>query len=347
MAQAAHLKSRTIRREMDTMNGRLSVYMGRMDGIQLRLNETWERTGHTETNISEFQAEIAQQSAMMREILAHPSVFNQWVSDMDRFFAWYGVPKDRRVQFASLKLTGTAQLFWENVEDLLERRHAPPVGSWDEMKSRLQEKYLPQSYRGNLLDQWNTLTQGSRPVTEYVSQFDEFRMKRQVVEDEAMTWSRLRQGQRDDLRRELILRGVTTLDHPYSFVRDYELETRTPNRNRSDSRTTTSSASTPSPKSILGPPPSNTTLTLDSKGRGSELSRTSSRLQCFNCKGFGHISSKCPSRALVMEEHEGIVDEPLEDQVYEPKLEEFDVLEDSEDTFLGCIQASPLIPPYA
>ncbi|XP_022867746.1 uncharacterized protein LOC111387423 [Olea europaea var. sylvestris] len=230
-----------------------------------------------------------------------PSAFNQWVRDMDRFFTWYGVPKDRRVQFASLKLTGTAQLFWESVEDLLERRHAPPVGSWDEMKHRLQEKYLPQSYRGNLLDQWNALTQDNRPVTKYVAQFDEFRMKCQVVEDEVMTLS-------------------------------------------SDSRTTTSSASTPSPKSILGPPPSNTTPASDSKGRGSEVSRTSSRLQCFNCKGFGHIASKCPSRALVLDEREDIVVKPLEDQVYEPKLEEFEDLEDSEDSFLGCIQASPIIP---
>ncbi|XP_022856383.1 uncharacterized protein LOC111377500 [Olea europaea var. sylvestris] len=254
-----------------------------------------------------------------REYRRHdPSVFNQWVRDMDRFFAC--------------------------VEDLLERRHAPPVGNWNEMKRRLEEKYLPQSYRGNLLDQWNALIQGSRPVTEYVAQFDEFRMRCQVVEDEIMTLSRFRQGLRDDLRRELVLRGVTTLDHAYSFVRDYELVTRTPYRSRSDSRTATSSASALSPKSILGPPPPNPTPTSDSKGRGSEVSRTPSRLQCFNCKGFGHIASKCPSRALVLEEREGIVDEPLEDQVYEPKLEEYDDLEDSEDTFLDCIQASPLIP---
>ncbi|XP_022841848.1 uncharacterized protein LOC111365525 [Olea europaea var. sylvestris] len=182
------------------------------------------------------------------------------------------------------------------------------------MKRRFEEKYLPQSYRGNLLDQWNALTQGSRPVTEYVAQFDEFRMRCQVVEDEVMTLSRFRQGLRDDLRRELVLKGVTTLDHTYSFVRNYELVTRTPYRGRSDSRTATSSASTPSPKSILGPLPSSTTPTSDSKGRGSEVSRTSSRLQCFNCKDFGHIASKCPSRALVLEEREGIVDEPLEDQ---------------------------------
>jgi hypothetical protein len=61
-------------------------------------------------------------------------------------------------------------------------------------------------------------------------------------------------------------------------------------------------------------------------------------LQCFNCKGFGHISTNCPSRALIIEEREDIVDGPLEDQVYEPKLDEFDDLVDAEGTFLGCIR---------
>ncbi|XP_035551749.1 uncharacterized protein LOC118349905 [Juglans regia] len=279
-----------------------------------------------------------------------PRVFTQWIRDMDRFFTWYRVPEDRRVQFASLKLTGTAQLFWESVEDLLERRHAPPVGSWEEMKRRLQEKYLPQSYRGNLLDQWNALTQGNRPVTEYVTQFDEFRMRCHIVEDEAMTLSRFRQGLKDDLRRELVLRGVATLDHAYSLVRDYESVMRTPYGRRGDNRPSITPAPTLSPKSLLGPPPSNVSPAWENKGKGPEVPRTSSRLQCFKCKGFGHISSNCPSRTLVIEEHEGIVEELLEDQVYEPNLEDFGDLGDDEGTFLGCIRAFPVdlsSVPYA
>jgi hypothetical protein len=59
----------------------------------------------------------------------NPRVFTQWTRDMDRFFNWYGVLENRRVQFTNLKLTGTAQLFWESVEDLLEMRNVPPVES--------------------------------------------------------------------------------------------------------------------------------------------------------------------------------------------------------------------------
>ncbi|KAG6725272.1 hypothetical protein I3842_02G025100 [Carya illinoinensis] len=209
------------------------------------------------------------------------------------------------------------------------------------MKCRVQEKYLPQSYRGNLLDQWNAFTQGNHLVTEYVTQFDEFRIRCHVVEDEAMTLSRFRQGLKDDLRHELIFRGVTTLDHAYSLVQDYELVTRTLYGKRGDNRPSITSTSTSSPKSLLGPPPS-IPLVQANKGKGPEIPKTSSRLQCFNCKGFGHISSNSPSQALIIKEREGVVDEPLEDQFYEPKLEEFGDLGDDEDAFLGCILVLPV-----
>lgn len=98
----------------------------------------------------------------------------------------------------------------------------------------------------------------------------------------------------------------------------------------------------PLAKSLLGPPPSNVLPALDNKDKASETSRTSSRLQCFNCKGFGHISSRCSSRALVIDERKDVVDETLEDQVYEPNFEEFDDLGDNKDTFLGCLRTLPV-----
>jgi hypothetical protein len=71
---------------------------------------------------------------------------------MDQFFDWYNLSKNRRVRFAKMKLSGTAQLYWESVEESLDRGGQPPNTNWVEMKTKLEEKYLPRSYRGNLLD---------------------------------------------------------------------------------------------------------------------------------------------------------------------------------------------------
>jgi hypothetical protein len=51
-----------------------------------------------------------------------------------------------------MKLSGTAQLYWESVEESLDRGGQPPNTNWVEMKTKLEEKCLPRSYRGNLLD---------------------------------------------------------------------------------------------------------------------------------------------------------------------------------------------------
>lgn len=70
MSRAACQDAQAVRREMETMNDRLSVYVGRVDGIQMRVNETWERLGHLETLVEGIHDEMTQQSAVMREILA-------------------------------------------------------------------------------------------------------------------------------------------------------------------------------------------------------------------------------------------------------------------------------------
>jgi hypothetical protein len=47
-----------------------------------------------------------------------------------------------------------------------------------------------------------------------------------VVEDEVMTLSRFRRGLNDDLKKELLLREITTLDQAYTLIQDYELTTK-------------------------------------------------------------------------------------------------------------------------
>ena len=93
---------------------------------------------------------------------------------MDLYFEWYDMSDKRRVRFAKIKLVGQAKLYWTNYERLMTRGNRAPVISWDEMKEILKEKYVPITYCQRMLDQWKWLTQGSRPVGEYISKFDEF-----------------------------------------------------------------------------------------------------------------------------------------------------------------------------
>jgi len=81
-----------------------------------------------------------------------PWIVDRWICDMDQLFDWYNLSENRRVRFAKMKLSGTAQLYLESVEESLDMRGQPPITNWVEMKTKLEEKYLSLSYRGNLLD---------------------------------------------------------------------------------------------------------------------------------------------------------------------------------------------------
>ena len=73
-----------------------------------------------------------------------------------------------------MKLVGQTRQYWTNVEKLIKLRNQESIQTWDEMKMKLQEKYLPFSYKQRLLDQWQHLTQGNWPVSEYINSLMNF-----------------------------------------------------------------------------------------------------------------------------------------------------------------------------
>ena len=96
-------------------------------------------------------------------------------------------------------------------------RHQEAIQTWNEMKLKLQEKYMSVSYKQRLLDQWQHLTQGNRPISEYIKKFDQF-LVRYEDESDAIVLSRFRSGLKDELRRELIIRDISTLEQTIQVV---------------------------------------------------------------------------------------------------------------------------------
>jgi hypothetical protein len=119
----------------------------------------------------------------------------------------------------------------------------------------------------------------------------------QIVEEEVVTLDRFKRGLNDYLRRELIIRGVTSLDQAYELAMNCELAAKSFFVRRSDTRNTTTypqSSSYRPPKAN----PASAPLGKDDKGKGivNEPTKLGSCLQCFKCNGFSHVASKCPSK---------------------------------------------------
>jgi len=155
-----------------------------------------------------------------------PWIFDMWIHDIDRFFEWHNLSNNRKVRFAKMKLIGEARTYWSEVKDCLEMRGKLPITDGIKMKQNLQEKYLPQSYRNKLLDQWNNLRQRNKSIYEYITQFNDYMIRCAIRENEAIILRRFYKGLKDDLRREVVFQGVSTLDQAYTLVKDYKLVTK-------------------------------------------------------------------------------------------------------------------------
>jgi hypothetical protein len=81
-----------------------------------------------------------------------PCEYLDWEADMNNYFDWYEMSEERKVRFAKMRLLGQAKYYWQNVERLTLHRGQETIRTWDELKDKLREKYLPPSYQQRLLD---------------------------------------------------------------------------------------------------------------------------------------------------------------------------------------------------
>ena len=92
------------------------------------------------------------------------------------------------------------------------------------MKEELETKYVTPSFSARLINNWHQHAQGNKSTKEYVEKFDEFLIRCSTLhkEGEAQILSRFRAGLRDDLRIELLARGVKELEVTYALVQDLD-----------------------------------------------------------------------------------------------------------------------------
>jgi len=72
-----------------------------------------------------------------------PLYYLDWVMSLECYFKWHEMSQERRVRFATMKLVGQAGQYWSNVERLITLKRHEPIRTWDEMKAKLSQKYLP------------------------------------------------------------------------------------------------------------------------------------------------------------------------------------------------------------
>jgi hypothetical protein len=261
-----------------------TAYMDRGDAVDYRMDDAARRV---RVDVPDYHGKL------------EPDVFQDWVTSLEDYFDWSGLSLDRRVRFAKMKLKGQARVWWNSVEERLHRLKQPPITDWDEMKLKLQEKFLPIDYEEALFEELILLRQGNMTVDEYANRFHELSVRSQVAETGRQTLARFKAGLRDDLRKELLTVRLMSVEEAYQVASRLEQQSRSsiPRRTQTTwSNSISKDANGTQFKTVMG---SQHDRTKPSKAISKELGGTRggrTRDECYKCGGKGHYAVVCPTK---------------------------------------------------
>ncbi|KAI9160345.1 hypothetical protein LWI28_007308 [Acer negundo] len=115
----------------------------------------------------------------------NPDAFFDWITALEDYFDWFSVPDDRKVRFVKLKLKGPARAWWSSVEEQIRPTRQAPITEWEEMKERLESKYLPINYEQLIYEDMLQWSQGTKATNDqYTERFHELTVRSQANETE-------------------------------------------------------------------------------------------------------------------------------------------------------------------
>ena len=224
--------------------------------------------------------------------------FSDWLVAIEKYFDWYEMIDSKRVRFTKMKLTNLTKMYWQNVLQDMIRLDDPPITQWAVMKAKLQERYIPPSYKSQLFSNMINLKQMTLNVAKYFTKFEEARLRCSQFhdEDQFAVYTHFVNGFRFNIQMIVKLHAPHTVEDTYQKV----LEVKKFNRPSSFAHTGQSMSS----NNYTMP---NNIRSKESSLRNSlpvaspiESKASNSSIVCHKCHHKGHIVSRCPQRSLTL-----------------------------------------------
>lgn len=79
--------------------------------------------------------------------------------------------EDKRVPFVKMKTKGATRVWWWSVDERNTNHRRPTISTWEEMKEKLEDKYLLVDYVDSLFDQLVGCRQWTSAVDDFIERF--------------------------------------------------------------------------------------------------------------------------------------------------------------------------------
>ena len=123
-----------------------------------------------------------------------------------------------------MKLTNSAKMYWLNVLQDMIRLGEPPITQWVVMKEKLQEKYIPPSYKSQLFSNMINIKQMTLSVAKYSTKFEEVRLRCSEFHDEDhfSICTRFANGLKFNIQKMVKLHAPHTVEDAYKKALEVE-----------------------------------------------------------------------------------------------------------------------------
>ena len=119
--------------------------------------------------------------------------------------------EDKRVPFVKMKMKGATRVWWRTIDERNVNHKRPPSSTWEEMKEKLEDKYLPVDYVDSHFHQLVDCRKGAPTVDDFTERFHDLMVQCKVSENYCQAITRYKKGLRQEIQRELTTLSFTAL----------------------------------------------------------------------------------------------------------------------------------------
>ncbi|CAL9232869.1 unnamed protein product, partial [Arabidopsis halleri] len=230
-----------------------------------------------------------------------------WLVAVEEILEFKRVPEDRKVALVATRFCGHAASWWQQTKATRARVNKEPICSWDKLKKKLRDTFLPHNYDRTVYNKLQNLKQGSRSVDEYAEEFYLLITRNVIFDSQLQLVSRFIGGLRTQLQNAMSQFDPSSVAEAHRRAASFEQQFRSSSWSAPTSKTRLQDQSSPPQTSTTreqGATPEVVTRAPPEE-QGLRRSTRPNALRCYACGEAGHRQTACPNqirRGLIAEE---------------------------------------------
>ena len=144
-----------------------------------------------------------------------PEDFVDWLNTVERVFDYYEVIDEKKVKLVTIRLKGRASAWWEQLQISRQRSGKVKIKSWEKMKKKLCEHFLPFNYTQSLYKDLHNLKQEGS-VEEYMETFHQLVVRVDLKESEEQMVARYLSELKPSIQDVLSLQSLWNVLEAYN-----------------------------------------------------------------------------------------------------------------------------------